>query len=41
MQEEVNAWPYNFTQSKDYLISNQRGSVGGQLVIRDRCVSYY
>ncbi|PON32376.1 Rhamnogalacturonate lyase [Parasponia andersonii] len=39
MQEEVEAWPYNFPQSKDHLISVQRGSVGGQLVIRDRYIN--
>ncbi|XP_008236572.2 PREDICTED: probable rhamnogalacturonate lyase B [Prunus mume] len=34
--EEVQRWPYNFTQSKDFLSSDQRGSVAGQLLVRDR-----
>ncbi|XP_060970355.1 rhamnogalacturonate lyase B-like [Cannabis sativa] len=41
MQEEVRAWPYNFPQSKDYLVSNQRGSVGGRLLVRDRYLSRF
>lgn len=39
LEEEVAAWPYNFPQSKDYLISNQRGSVEGQLAVRDRYIA--
>ncbi|BBH07101.1 Rhamnogalacturonate lyase family protein [Prunus dulcis] len=34
--EEMQRWPYNFTQSKDFLSSDQRGSVAGQLLVRDR-----
>ena len=36
MLNEVNSWPYNFIQSKDYPTSHQRGSVAGQLLVRDR-----
>ncbi|PON39398.1 Rhamnogalacturonate lyase [Trema orientale] len=38
-QEEVAKWPYNFTQSKDFPSSDQRGTVNGQLLIRDRYIS--
>ncbi|EXC35407.1 hypothetical protein L484_026732 [Morus notabilis] len=39
LQEEVEAWPFNFTQSKDFIGSDQRGIVGGQLLIRDRYIN--
>ncbi|XP_057495308.1 probable rhamnogalacturonate lyase B isoform X2 [Actinidia eriantha] len=35
MMKETENWPYNFPQSPDFLHSNQRGSVSGQLSIRD------
>ncbi|XP_028784020.1 uncharacterized protein LOC114740068 isoform X1 [Neltuma alba] len=34
MQKEVGSWPYDFPQSKDFIPSNQRGKVSGQLLIR-------
>ncbi|KAK7858599.1 rhamnogalacturonate lyase [Quercus suber] len=40
MLNEVNSWPYNFTQSKDYPTSDQRGSVAGQLLVRDRVINF-
>jgi len=39
MLNEVNSWPYNFIQSKDYPTSHQRGSVAGQLLVRDRYIN--
>lgn len=39
LQEEVEAWPYSFPRSKDFIGSDQRGSVGGQLLIRDRHIN--
>ncbi|CAN6714641.1 unnamed protein product [Malus baccata var. baccata] len=35
MYEEVKSWSYNFTQSEDFPSSDGRGSVSGQLLIRD------
>lgn len=35
MQKEVASWPYNFPLSKDFLKSNQRGAVSGQLLVHD------
>ncbi|KAM1752826.1 hypothetical protein ACFX11_010752 [Malus domestica] len=35
MYEEVKSWLYNFTQSEDFPSSDGRGSVSGQLLIRD------
>ncbi|GMY32300.1 rhamnogalacturonate lyase B-like isoform X2 [Fagus crenata] len=32
-------WPYNFIQSEDFPVSNQRGSVAGQLLVRDRYIN--
>ena len=40
MKETAN-WPYNFPQSPDFLHSNQRGSVSGQLSIRDGYGPHY
>ncbi|KAL6225063.1 hypothetical protein ACLB2K_003915 [Fragaria x ananassa] len=37
--KEVKIWPYNFTQSKDFPSSDQRGSVSGQLQIHDRYIN--
>ncbi|KAK4261415.1 hypothetical protein QN277_004416 [Acacia crassicarpa] len=33
MQKEVESWPYDFPRSKDFIPSNQRGKVSGQLLI--------
>ncbi|XP_015890516.4 uncharacterized protein LOC107425105 [Ziziphus jujuba] len=38
MQEEVGQWPYNFPQSEDFVYADKRGSIGGQLFIRDRYI---
>lgn len=35
MAKETASWPYNFPQSPDFLHANQRGSVSGQLLVRD------
>ncbi|KAK2376205.1 Rhamnogalacturonate lyase family protein [Trifolium repens] len=39
MNKEVQSWPYDFPASDDFQKSNQRGSVCGTLLVRDRCVS--
>ncbi|KAK6150317.1 hypothetical protein DH2020_015249 [Rehmannia glutinosa] len=39
MQKEVNSWPYNFPLSKDFVKSNQRGAVRGQLLVQDRFIN--
>ncbi|KAJ8765648.1 hypothetical protein K2173_014770 [Erythroxylum novogranatense] len=39
MLKEVKAWPYNFPQSKDFPLANQRGTVMGQLLVRDRYIN--
>ncbi|XP_031737632.1 probable rhamnogalacturonate lyase B isoform X2 [Cucumis sativus] len=36
---EINEWPYTFPQSEDFPSSAQRGSVAGQLFVRDRYIS--
>ncbi|PKI61471.1 hypothetical protein CRG98_018154 [Punica granatum] len=36
---DAESWPYNFTQSEDFPPSSQRGTVTGQLLIRDRYIS--
>ncbi|KAG6702606.1 hypothetical protein I3842_07G043700 [Carya illinoinensis] len=36
MLREVESWPYNFIQSEDFPTAGQRGTVVGQLVVRDR-----
>ncbi|XP_020242828.1 probable rhamnogalacturonate lyase B isoform X2 [Asparagus officinalis] len=36
IQIEVDSWPYNFPLSEDYPTIEQRGSVTGRLLIRDR-----
>ncbi|XP_059435407.1 rhamnogalacturonate lyase B-like [Corylus avellana] len=38
MLSEVSSWPYKFTQSKDFLSSDQRGTVAGQLLVHDRYI---
>jgi rhamnogalacturonan endolyase len=35
MLVEVDSWPYNFTQSSDFPSVDQRGTVTGQLLVRD------
>ncbi|KAK4707675.1 hypothetical protein R3W88_028600 [Solanum pinnatisectum] len=35
MNQEVASWPYEFALSKDYIKSNQRGTVRGQLFVND------
>ncbi|KAL6565376.1 hypothetical protein OROGR_002327 [Orobanche gracilis] len=35
MQREVDSWPYSFPLSKDFVRSNQRGSISGQLLVQD------
>lgn len=39
MLAEVRSWPYDFVKSEDYPLSHQRGSVLGQLMVRDKYVS--
>ncbi|GLT70929.1 hypothetical protein SLA2020_429780 [Shorea laevis] len=36
---EVDSWPYNFTQSRDFPSADQRGTVAGQLLVRDQYIS--
>lgn len=35
MNQEVASWPYEFPLSQDYIKSNQRGTVTGQLFVND------
>ncbi|OMP01659.1 hypothetical protein COLO4_11702 [Corchorus olitorius] len=37
--EEIASWPYNFTGSKDYPSAKERGTIRGQLVVRDRYIN--
>ncbi|KAJ8557423.1 hypothetical protein K7X08_003048 [Anisodus acutangulus] len=39
MNQEVASWPYDFPISKDYVKSNQRGRVSGQLFVNDMFIS--
>ncbi|XP_042019051.1 rhamnogalacturonate lyase-like [Salvia splendens] len=39
LQKEEADWPYNFLHSNEYLKSDQRGSITGQLLVHDRLVS--
>ncbi|PKI61483.1 hypothetical protein CRG98_018166 [Punica granatum] len=39
MKIETESWPYDFTQSKDYPHSSERGTVSGQLFVHDRYVN--
>ncbi|CAN6679844.1 unnamed protein product [Malus baccata var. baccata] len=39
LAEEVNSWPYNFTQSENFPSSSGRGSVAGQLLVQDWYIS--
>ncbi|KAI5419354.1 probable rhamnogalacturonate lyase B [Lathyrus oleraceus] len=36
LSKEVQSWPYDFPQSKDYFPPNQRGMVFGRLLVQDR-----
>ncbi|KAL6144278.1 hypothetical protein ACLB2K_054973 [Fragaria x ananassa] len=40
MLEEVKSWPYNFTESRDFLSSDQRGSLSSRLLIYDQYISH-
>jgi rhamnogalacturonan endolyase len=35
---EVDNWPYNFTESRDFPSVDQRGTVAGQLLVSDQYV---
>ncbi|KAF1861761.1 hypothetical protein Lal_00026198 [Lupinus albus] len=37
--KEIQSWPYDFTQSKDFVPANQRGRVEGVLNIQDRFIT--
>ncbi|PON85719.1 Rhamnogalacturonate lyase [Trema orientale] len=39
MKVEVQSWPYDFPQSEDFPLSDQRGSISGRLLLYDRYVS--
>ncbi|MCL7041238.1 hypothetical protein MKW94_030324 [Papaver nudicaule] len=39
LPQEAQNWPYNFLASTDYPKSDQRGSVNGRILVRDRFVS--
>ncbi|KAI3955239.1 hypothetical protein MKW98_020872 [Papaver atlanticum] len=39
LQQEAQKWPYNFLASTDYPRSDQRGTVNGRILVRDRFVS--
>ncbi|KAG5574203.1 hypothetical protein H5410_054337 [Solanum commersonii] len=39
MNQEAASWPYEFPVSKDYIKSNQRGTVSGKLFVNDRFIS--
>ncbi|XVF61481.1 hypothetical protein PTKIN_Ptkin08bG0133100 [Pterospermum kingtungense] len=39
LNEEIESWPYNFTQSEDFPHAEQRGEVSGQLLVRDPFVN--
>ncbi|CAK8561778.1 unnamed protein product [Lathyrus sativus] len=36
LSKQVQSWPYDFPQSKDYFPPNQRGTVLGRLLVQDR-----
>lgn len=40
MAEEVKSWPYDFVTSEDYPLSHQRGTIEGQLLIKDRLENF-
>ncbi|CAI9758170.1 unnamed protein product [Fraxinus pennsylvanica] len=39
MQKETQKWPYDFPSSEDYPQANQRGTISGRLLVRDRYLS--
>ncbi|CAA2963168.1 probable rhamnogalacturonate lyase B [Olea europaea subsp. europaea] len=39
MQKETQMWPYDFPSSEDYPQANQRGTITGRLLVRDRYLS--
>ncbi|CAN1787472.1 Rhamnogalacturonate lyase [Linum perenne] len=39
MHTEVKSWPYDFVNSEDFPTALQRGSVVGQLILRDRYIN--
>ncbi|XP_015886044.3 uncharacterized protein LOC107421334 [Ziziphus jujuba] len=39
MMIEVQSWPYNFPASEDFPPSDQRGSLSGRLLVKDRYIS--
>ncbi|PSS31545.1 Rhamnogalacturonate lyase [Actinidia chinensis var. chinensis] len=39
MNIQVQSWPYNFPDSKDFLRSDQRGTITGRLLVQDRYIS--
>ncbi|XP_015579690.2 probable rhamnogalacturonate lyase B isoform X1 [Ricinus communis] len=39
MSVEVGSWPYDFVQSEEFPSSDQRGTVSGQLLVRDRYIN--
>lgn len=36
LSEEINRWPYDFPKSEDFVPTNKRGRVEGQLLVQDR-----
>ena len=36
MMIETESWPYNFPRSEDFPSADQRGTVSGRLLVRDR-----
>lgn len=36
MMAEVQSWPYSFPASEDFQKSDQRGNIGGRLLVLDR-----
>ncbi|KAI3832436.1 hypothetical protein MKX03_020670 [Papaver bracteatum] len=39
LQQEAQKWPYSFIASTDYPKSDQRGTVNGRILVRDRFIS--
>lgn len=39
MEDETAKWPYDFPESIDYPHANERGTIRGQLFVRDRYFS--
>ncbi|KAI4314446.1 hypothetical protein L6164_027354 [Bauhinia variegata] len=38
MSKEVQRWPYDFPQTRDYFPPNERGTISGQLLVQDRYI---